>query len=1003
MNRFNHNNINRNIYECNYSNDIQSAKDSYYKKQKDKTIDPTNKNIIAPYARNLINSVSINDGVKYNEEIMGPVVDNKDLKYQINETFDQQFELAKFVSKKPVANNELNNSVKNDNFSNFDVKTNDMTYGIVSKDDFTFTHMVPYTKARDKIINDENSFVSRSLATFTGVGLKDHKREVETFFTPEERQIGGPKVIYGDDDVRDRIKDYSSYKLNGAKPFEPEKVGPGLGLASDQQSLGGMHDTTRILPRNIDDLRAKNKQQVTYTMPVITGQMGSRAPDAQNIGEVRKYRPEKFKEYGVDEFRAGKAAVKAQKAPENIALRDGNRSVYKEVIGTANMGKYTTYNPENSGNIHESTRQQFDSLPIKPAGSGQFTKNAQGKDNSYIQYQNQRDTTNIEYFNNANNNTGYRSQLLDIAKPTIKQTTVENEYVGNFNGNNGFYQAPNDQAKSTIKEDTLANIDFYIKGNGGYVQQLQDIAKATIKQDLTQAQINQMIQVQGGSVASAFVDNAKATGRQTTNTPFNLMMQNNHYAGVSGLFDDAKATGRQEFTETQFNTNINSAGGQNIAGLFDNAKVTGRQEFTEAQFNTNINGAGGQNVAGLFDNAKATGRQEFTEAQFNTNINGAGGQNVAGLFDNAKATGRQEFTETQFNTNINGAGRQNVAGLFDNAKVTGRQEFTETQFNTNINGAGRQNVAGLFDNAKATGRQEFTETQFNTNINGAGGQNIVGLLDEAKATGRQEVTIKDYNSNMSLNGGYNTYLLDEAKATLKQDTMINNYISNSKHNTGQSVYLLDEAKATLKQDTMINDYISNGNHNTGQSVYLLDEAKGTLKQDTMVNNYVYIPGSTSINKLKTYQSDEAKATLKQDNLIIDHKGNVERTGPEALRSRLDANQMMTKSNREIVMKERAPTQRGISLTPDSRLMNVELKDNVKHNPLLIPNKSFECKRSNFEYSSKKNNTQTQNNVFDDEFLYIMGDVLTQNALVNNLVHQGNKNAEVRNMFTMNKS
>ena len=944
MNRFNHNNINRNIYECNYSNDIQSAKDSYYKKQKDRTIDPTNKNIIAPYARNLINSVSINNGVKYNDDIMGPVVDNKDLKYQTNETFDQQFELATFVNKKsgarqPVPNNELSNSVKNNGFSNFDVGANDMTYGIVSKEDFTFTNMVPFTKARDKIINDENSFVSRSLATFTGVGLKDHKREVETFFTPEERQIGGPKVIYGDDDVRERIKDYSSYKLNGTKPFEPEKVGPGLGLDVNQQSLGGMHDTTRILPRNIDDLRTKNKQQVTYTMPVINGQMGSRAPDAQNIGEVRKYRPEKFKEYGIDEIRAGKAAVKAQKTQENITLRDGNRSVYKEVVGTANMGNYTTYNPENSGTVHESIRQQFDALPIKPAGSSQLTKNAQGKDNSYIQYQNQRDTTNIEYFNNANNNTSYRTQLLDIAKPTIKQTTIENEYIGNFNGNNGFYQAPNDQAKSTIKEDTLANIDFYIKGNGGYVQQLQDIAKATIKQDLTQAQINQMIQVQGGNVASGFVDNAKATSRQTTNTPFNLMMQNNQYATTVGLFDEAKGTGRQEFTEAQFNTNINGAGGQNVAGLFDNAKVTGRQEFTETKFNTNINGPGGQNVVGLFDNAKVTGRQEFTEKQFNTNINGAGGQNIAGLFDNAKVTGRQEFTEAQFNTNINGAGGQNIAGLFDNAK----------------------------------------------------------------ATGRQEVTVNNYMSNSNHNTGQMVYLSDEAKATLKQDSLINNYITNSNNNTGQMVYLSDEAKATLKQDTLINNYISNGNHNTAQSVYLLDEAKSTIKQDTMINDYAYIPGSTSINKLKTYQADEAKSTIKQENLIIDYKGNIERTGPEALRSRLDANHMITKSNREEVMKGRAPTQKGVSLTPDSKLMNVELKDNIKYDSLLIPNKSFECKRSNFEYSSKKNNTQNQNNVFDDEFLDIMGDILTQNALVNNLVHRSNKNAEVRNMFTMNKS
>ena len=34
MNRFSINNNNSNIYECNYTNDIQYAKDQYYKKQK---------------------------------------------------------------------------------------------------------------------------------------------------------------------------------------------------------------------------------------------------------------------------------------------------------------------------------------------------------------------------------------------------------------------------------------------------------------------------------------------------------------------------------------------------------------------------------------------------------------------------------------------------------------------------------------------------------------------------------------------------------------------------------------------------------------------------------------------------------------------------------------------------------------------------------------------------------------------------------------------------------
>ncbi len=70
-----------------------------------------------------------------------------------------------------------------------------------------------------------NSLSSRCLSGFTGTGMYAcyNKKEVETFINPSERIVNNKPLVYGDDDTRSRIKDYSSIKKNIEKLFEPTK------------------------------------------------------------------------------------------------------------------------------------------------------------------------------------------------------------------------------------------------------------------------------------------------------------------------------------------------------------------------------------------------------------------------------------------------------------------------------------------------------------------------------------------------------------------------------------------------------------------------------------------------------------------------------------------------------------------------------------------------------------------------------------------------------------
>ena len=85
-------NISSTLYDYDYTNNINQARNNFYKNQKIMAKDPTNYNVIAPYARTIINQSN-----KFNNDVMGPVVDDvKDIKnYDLN-SFDKQFDLYKF-------------------------------------------------------------------------------------------------------------------------------------------------------------------------------------------------------------------------------------------------------------------------------------------------------------------------------------------------------------------------------------------------------------------------------------------------------------------------------------------------------------------------------------------------------------------------------------------------------------------------------------------------------------------------------------------------------------------------------------------------------------------------------------------------------------------------------------------------------------------------------------------------------------------------------------------
>ena len=176
---------------------------------------------------------------------------------------------------------------------------NDMSYG-TNNGDFTHNNMVPQFKSKSygSQPNREEKYVDvarRKVELFSGSeSLKPNKTESAPLFEPimNATNIYGLPVMAGY--TSDRY--IPGYEKRGEKPFQEKRITPGLNLGYNEENPMG--DNYRPAYRTIDELRTADKAQKSYTAPVVTsGLRGTRGPV---IGEQKKYRPERTKEWGTE-------------------------------------------------------------------------------------------------------------------------------------------------------------------------------------------------------------------------------------------------------------------------------------------------------------------------------------------------------------------------------------------------------------------------------------------------------------------------------------------------------------------------------------------------------------------------------------------------------------------------------------------------------------------------------------------------------------------------------
>jgi hypothetical protein len=366
------------------------------------------------------------------------------------------------------------NSIENSpNYMDANFVTSQLSGEQISSSDFTHNNMVPFFggRVRQNVGPQTNSGI---LDSYTGSGITQiKKKEVETMFNTSQTPFGNPFGLEPSTDfISDRIELPRS--RSGEKPFEPVRVGSGVGERFGSTGKGGFQQIEidelmkEKMPKT-DDLRTSDNPKSTYKGQIVPGQRFI-ANSAENPGEVRKYKPDAFY---IDESGGrfiGAFAQDAQKEttrPVQVMKYTSRTDTTSELIGPAGAQEFGESYVV--GSYRTPMAQQYGGAGFRNANMTEYyTNNTDAPEADYGR-------SSIEIRPNERNATSTRTMGLNVvpadtgavpihftdkARPTYRGETIGNirqtgTPVGYAQGTPALTVWSDDVARTTVKETTI--------------------------------------------------------------------------------------------------------------------------------------------------------------------------------------------------------------------------------------------------------------------------------------------------------------------------------------------------------------------------------------------------------------------------------------------------------------------------------------------------------------------------------------------------------------------
>lgn len=368
---------------------------------------------------------------------------------------------------------------------------------------FKHSNMQPFFGGSVKQNMAASANTSR-LDMYTGAGTTQVQKQEQTPMFNHNVPFGQP---FGNEANADFIKSrmVEPGRRNNEKPFEPTRVGAGVGEYGGITGKGGFQqmEVNEIMKRampSTDKLRVATNPKLTYNNQVVPGAhfIGAAALDS---GEVRKYRPDTFflNETGERNGVATSEVSKETVRPMQVMKYTTRTDTSEEFIGTpASQDAFQSYV---SGDYRTPMTQQYAGAGYRNTDASAYGGGA--KDDygaqSYEVRPNERSATQdrVVGLNLVPADAGQVAvHYNDDARPTRRGETVGNiRQTGTAVGYAAGAPAittwdPSDVARTTIKETTIDWDYRGISGPGAGPERLKvydpnDIAKPTQKSQLS--------------------------------------------------------------------------------------------------------------------------------------------------------------------------------------------------------------------------------------------------------------------------------------------------------------------------------------------------------------------------------------------------------------------------------------------------------------------------------------------------------------------------------------
>jgi len=352
----------------------------------------------------------------------------------------------------------------------------------VNENYFSHNNMVPYFGSHIRSRTLDGNSNESILDSYQGQGSQTiTKSEQSPLFAPGENYNYAYGAPNQNDFYQSRVN--PSLRMANVKPFEEERVAPGLGLGYTTEGSGGYNSGMAMrekwLDRGVDELRVANHQKSSEHRL-----LGHEGPSISNItvrGEhapVNKNRQDTAFELGADRlFTTMGQETKPTARGVTIEKHINRPETAASYTGIAGAAVDQTYH---TGEYMPSTHQDLGAVPIGVATGPRGAAEGDYQAKSLLAYPNNR-TANQE--NRSENYFGVVSgvvnaaiaPLLDVLRPSRKENTIGNlRLYENAHAKvpNSYLFNPADRTSTTNREMTEKNKYIYgVNANqrgGGY-------------------------------------------------------------------------------------------------------------------------------------------------------------------------------------------------------------------------------------------------------------------------------------------------------------------------------------------------------------------------------------------------------------------------------------------------------------------------------------------------------------------------------------------------------